>query len=87
VNDPVFKFQARWKEELICSSSHGSFILEMPMGIVSVYLPTESVWERVAPEWAKTFWETIHKQLSEWCVKEKIPLYIDESANVYANSQ
>lgn len=43
MSDPVFTFQPRWKEELLCSCSEGSFVLEMPMGIASEYAITGSM--------------------------------------------
>ncbi len=39
-----FKFQPRWKEELVVTGDGGQFILELPMGVLSAYLPTESAW-------------------------------------------
>jgi hypothetical protein len=47
--------QPRWEEELVVTGTGGSFILELPMGILSAYLPAEHVWKKKAPEWAKTF--------------------------------
>lgn len=78
-----FTFQPRWKEELVCTCHLGSFILEMPMGILSVYLPTQVIWQEKAPPWAKDHWVSVHEQLTEWCAQGKIPLYVDGTANVY----
>jgi hypothetical protein len=39
----TFNFAPRWKEELVCLCALGSFVLEMPIGVTSVYLPTEDV--------------------------------------------
>ncbi|MDI1252318.1 hypothetical protein [Thermomonas sp.] len=44
MSDPAFTFQARWKEEMMYSCSVGSFILDMPMFVVSVSLPTQDKW-------------------------------------------
>jgi hypothetical protein len=79
-----FEFKGRWKEQLVCSCSLGSFVLEMPMGIMSVYLPTAHQWELRAPEWARPHWDELHKQLGAWCSAHNWPLYIDGSASVYA---
>lgn len=76
-------FQPRWKEELVCSCEYGSFILDMPMGIVSVDFPTESVWLELAPSWAKPHWESIQRQLASWCESQKFPLYVGPTARVY----
>lgn len=80
---PVFAFQARWKEELVCSCSEGSFVLEMPMGIVSVYLPSQDQWLVKAPAWAKGYWAALHTHLSQWCAEHNFPLYIEDSAHVW----
>jgi hypothetical protein len=80
---PIFTFQSRWKEELVCTCALGSFVLEMPMGVLSVYFPTESAWRHNAPSWARAHWAGIQKQLDQWCRQNKIPLYIDETAHVY----
>ena len=79
----TFSFSPRWKEEMVCSCSLGSFILEMPMGITSVYFPTEAAWQQRAPEWARPYWATIHEQLARWCARQKIPLYVKDDAAVY----
>ena len=79
----VFKFQPRWKEELVVTGPGGSFILELPMGILSAYLPTEQVWERKAPSWAKDLWPDLKKELEVWCKENKAEFVIDETAAVY----
>ena len=78
----VFTFQPRWKEELVCSCSRGSFVLEMPMGIATVYLPTAERWPAVAPAWAKEDWTVVHRELAAWCRRERIPLRVDATAQV-----
>ena len=80
---PVIKFQPRWKEELVCTSQASAFVLEMPMGVVSVYYPTEAAWTDRAPKWAAPFWDEIQQQLRAWCVAQNIPLYIDDRAQVW----
>ena len=81
-SDGVFTFQLRWKEELVCSCSRGSFVLEMPMGITTVYLPTAERWPAVAPGWAKEDWTVVHRELAAWCRGEQIPLRVDATAQV-----
>jgi hypothetical protein len=61
----------------------GSFILEMPMGVLSVSLPTQSSWERKAPAWAKDHWQTIYEQLEKWCKENKVQFFVEETAVVY----
>lgn len=80
----TFRFQPRWKEELACSSALGTFVLEMPMGVVCVYFPTKSTWEREAPAWVSRDWATVLSQLQAWCQSNRIPLHVEDTARVYA---
>lgn len=79
----TFTFQPRWKEELVVTGPGGSFILELPMGVLSAYLPTESAWERKSPSWAKNLWPDLKNELEAWCVANKAAFIIDEQAGVY----
>lgn len=79
----IFKFHPRWKEELVVTGPGGSFILELPMGILSAYLPTESAWQQKAPGWAKDLYPTLKQELEMWCKENKAQFVIDESAGVY----
>jgi hypothetical protein len=83
--DPMstFKFQARWKEELVCTGPGGSFVLELPMGVLSAYLPTEEEWRRRAPAWARHHWRELHDELQEWCKKVGAKFIVDETAQIY----
>lgn len=76
----TFTFQPRWKEELVCTGPGGSFILELPMGRLSAYLPTEAAWARNGPAWARDLWPVLRKELQEWCEANNALFYIDESA-------
>lgn len=77
-----FKFQPRWKEELVVIGDGGRFILEHPMGIPSVYLPTESAWKFKSPKWAQNQYSTLRQALEQWCETNNAKLYIDETADV-----
>lgn len=79
----TFKFQPRWKEELTCIGPGGSFILELPMGILSAYLPTEEVWKYKAPAWAINLWYELRVDLELWCIANNAELFIDESAGIF----
>jgi hypothetical protein len=79
----TFKFQPRWKEELVCTGPGGSFLLELPMGILSAYLPTEAVWLEKAPSWASALWPVLSSELEAWCIENKARFIIDASASVY----
>ena len=78
-----FSFKSRWKEELVCSCPDGSFILELTMGVPTVYLPSEEVWPTIAPAWAKDEWQTLHKDLKLWCAQNSTPLEISSDAHVF----
>ncbi|MCW8108575.1 hypothetical protein OPS25_08710 [Alteromonas ponticola] len=79
----IFKFQPRWKEELVVTGPGGSFILELPMGILTAYLPTHSAWEQKGPSWAQNLWPHLRLELEAWCVENKAQFVIDASAGVY----
>lgn len=75
------QFHPRWKEELVCSMDGRQFIMEITMGQLVAYLPTQQRWEACAPDWAKGQWQRVHDDLVEWCKGENIPLRIE--ANVW----
>jgi hypothetical protein len=79
----VFSFKLRWKEELVVRGPGGAFVLELPMGILSAYLPTEAAWREKAPEWAVDLWPVLKAELEEWCRDNQARLHIDETANVW----
>jgi hypothetical protein len=83
MTEQLFHFQPRWKEELVVTGSGGSFVLELPMGILSAYLPSEMEWKEHAPEWARGLWPELRRDLSEWCRTNKAELYIIATASVY----
>jgi len=78
----TFQFQPRRKEELVVKGPGGSFVLELPMGVYSAYLPTQKAWETKAPEWAKELWPLLKSELEDWCVRNKAEFHIDETATV-----
>lgn len=78
-----FRFEPKWREELVCTCRLGSFSLEMTMGSATeVYLPTEEAWQTRAPEWAKPYWDQLHAQLVGWC-GSRYPLFLSETAPIY----
>lgn len=79
----TFTFQPRWKEELVCTGPGGSFVLELPMGVLSAYLPTEDAWKAKAPAWARHLWPDLKLELEAWCKKSKAQFIIDETAGVW----
>ena len=76
----MFSFQPRWKEELVCTGPGGSFILELPMGRLSAYLPTEQAWKEKGPRWAVDLWPVLRDELESWCRSNNAQFFIDEKA-------
>jgi hypothetical protein len=79
----TFTFQPRWKEELVCTARGGSFVLELTMGVLGAYLPTEEAWKRKAPEWARDLWSVLKAELESWCQSNNTKFVIDENAAIY----
>ena len=79
----TFTFQARWKEELVCTGPGGTFVLELPMGVLSAYLPTETAWKDKSPAWAHDLWPVLRTELEQWCVENKAQFFIDPTAGVF----
>ena len=79
MDDLKFHFQPRWKEELVCTCDLGSLVLDLTMGVATVYLPNQHVWASIAPDWAKSHWQTLHDQLQTWCSSQNIPLHLSDS--------
>jgi hypothetical protein len=79
---PVFRFEPRWKEELIVTGPGGVFILELPMGQLAAYLPTEDAWGSKAPGWAVDLWPILKAELEIWCAANRAGLEIDPTASV-----
>lgn len=60
----------------------GEFILELPMGILTAYLPTEDAWSKKSPGWAKHLYPDLKTELELWCEENKAQFVIDETARV-----
>jgi hypothetical protein len=84
MTEPMFQFAGRWKEELVATGAGGSFVLEMPIGILSVYLPPEAEWQRKGPDWARPHWHELKLDLEAWCAAANAVLHIDPTATVYS---
>lgn len=79
----LFEFQPRWKEELVVTGPGGMFVLDLPMGVLSAYLPTEAEWKKRAPAWAADLWPELKQALELWCSRNEARFIIDEMAGVY----
>ena len=80
---PNLQFNAKWKEELVCSTDHGEFSLDLTMGKLTVYFPDEAGFNSSAPKWAIGHWQEIHDALKAWCESASIPLVIEPGGDVY----
>lgn len=74
------QFEPKWKELLECTMDGHKFTVEITMGTLAVYFPTQSKWESQAPEWAKNCWYRVKDDLSDWCKQQRIPMNIQEDA-------
>ena len=79
----TFTFHPRWKEELLVVGPGGEFILELPMGVLSAYLPTQEAWQSKGPDWARELWPVLRAELEAWCNQNNAKFYIDASAWVW----
>ena len=75
----TFQFQPKWKEELVVIASDGSFILDLTMGVLHAYLPTEENWPNIAPSWAKDLYPVLKEELEAWCKANNAGFVIDET--------
>lgn len=80
---PVFEFKARWKEELVCTGPGGAFVLELPMGTLTAYLPSEQAFRSSAPAWATHLWPQLRDELAQWCAANNASLVVDHQARIY----
>lgn len=78
----MFRFEPRWKEELVCTAPGGSFTLELTMGVLAAYLPTEAEWRKRAPDWARQLWSELRDELEAWCKAHDARFIIDPTAMV-----
>ncbi len=77
------QFQPRWKEEIVASSRKGVLVFEMTMGINHVYFPTELLWLKDAPEWAKPLWKDYAEQCEQWCRSNRVPFTLVDNTYMY----
>lgn len=81
------QFRPEWKELLVGSMDGKEFTIELTMGVLTVYFPTNEKWEASAPDWAKHQWERVRADLAIWCGQQKIPLVIENHAWIEFKSE
>ena len=74
----IFEFEPRWKEEIVCTTDVGSFILDYGMLKPTVYLPSKIAWKNKSPKLAYDLWDTLHDELTKWCADNNVILVMDE---------
>ena len=57
----TFQFQPKWMEEIVVTASDGSFILDLNVGVLRAYLPTDENWPEIAPPRAKDLYPVLGK--------------------------
>lgn len=83
-----WRFTPRWKDELACTSPEGELFLGMATSASEprVHFPTDEVWARQAPAWAKDRRAELLAELEQWCMAYGIALTVDGRASVDASS-
>lgn len=74
----MYKFQARWKEELVCVGPMGEFILDFFMGIPTVCIPDQNVWDAKYPGFD---YKDFKRQVEAWSVRNNAKL--EYGGNIY----
>ncbi|MEZ5986143.1 MAG: hypothetical protein R3B94_09345 [Hyphomonas sp.] len=78
-----FQFLPKWKEELVVIAEEGSFKLDLAMGVLTAFLPTEEDWPDKAPAWARALYPELKQELEAWCTENNAKLVIDETGVVF----
>ncbi|QED29919.1 hypothetical protein FRD01_22315 [Microvenator marinus] len=78
-----FQFRPKWKEELVVIAEEGSFKLDLAMGVLTAFLPTEDDWPDKAPAWARDLYPVLKEELEAWCAENKAKLVIDSTGVVF----
>jgi hypothetical protein len=72
----------RLRMALVVTGPGGAFVLELTMGVLTAYLPTEAACATSAPQWASHLWPARRDELEAWCINVGARLAIDETAHV-----
>ena len=76
----TIKYLPRWKEMLDGIYGDHRFTVEITMGIIHVYFPTEETWERDAPAWAQGLWPQAKEDAQQWCAGNNTPFEVNPTA-------
>lgn len=77
------EINARWREEVVASSSEGKLVFEFTMGREHLYFPSEARWLELAPAWARNKWQDYRQACELWCQKYRYPISIVSDAHFY----
>jgi hypothetical protein len=73
-------YQPKWKETLVGCIGGNYFHVEITMGVLHVYFPTEETWIASAPSWASGKWKAAKESAEIWCGAQNIPFTVDNAA-------
>lgn len=73
-------YRSRWKEMLDGFYGPHQFTVEMTLGELHVFFPTEERWNRTAPAWAQGLWKKARDGAEAWGKAKSIPFSVDPGA-------
>lgn len=76
----TIEYMPRWKEELVGVLDGNQFLVELTMGRLHAYFPTESTWESSAPGWAKGKYLLARTAAEEWARNNGSDFTVDDGA-------
>ena len=79
----ILEFRAKWNEELACTGPGGSLVLELTMGVLTAYLPSEDAFRSKAPFRAANLWPQLRDELAQWCFANKAEFVVDPTSRAY----
>ena len=65
------------------TANEGSFCIDLAMGVLTAFLPTEQDWPEKAPKWAHGLYPILKEELEAWCGANNARLVIDDSGVVF----
>ena len=74
------RYEGRWKEELHGFAGDLHFIVELAMGRLHTYFPTEENWQSCAPAEAKNLWKNARDAAENWSQENDAAFDVDQGA-------
>lgn len=76
----TIEYEPKWKEELVGVLDGNRFVVELTMGRLHVYFPTESAWESSAPVWAKGKYMLARDAAEKWADENESGFTVEDNA-------